>query len=320
MITCKFGGSCTTNENNLKNIKQIINNKKRKIIIFSAIGKINNKNKKLTDYLFDFYEEKLISQKNIILNKIIQILNFLKEKTSSKINLNYFLKKIKNSQDKNYAVSRGEDLTARMMSQFLKIDYIPAEKLLILKNGHIDEKQTKRKVKKALRQHKRFCTGGFYGFDQSLKKVVLLERGGGDVSGAIFAKLSDSSIYENYTDIDGVKMANPTTVKNPKTIKKISYEDLKIICGADGKVLHKDVCTILNGTKVVTLVKSIFQPRGQKTKISSINCNSKFVCCEEENGLARFVIRRKTKIDEVVVKEEMIKETYNMLYRSILKG
>ena len=319
MKTCKFGGSCTTNSVNLRNIKNILKDKKRKIIVFSAIGKINNKNNKLTDYLLDFYEEKSISNKNIILNKIKEIFIFLKQKTNSKININYYLKKIRNSHDKDYVVSRGEDLTARMMAEFLGLKYIPAERLLIFGNGHINKKRTGQKVQNALRKYKRFCTGGFYGYDEGLKKIILLERGGGDVSGAIFAKVSGSKIYENYTDVEGVKMANPNFVSNPKTIKKVSYKDLKIVCSTDGKVLHKDVCDILENTNILTIVKNIAKPNGKKTKVCSTSCKCKFVCCKTENGKAQFFVKNKKKMENVIVSEDQMKETYGKLYSAILK-
>ena len=320
MITCKFGGSCTINEDNLKNIKQIIKNKKRKIIVFSAIGKINNKNKKLTDYLLDFYEEKSIFNKNIILNKIKEIFIFLKQKTKIKIDINYFIKKIEKSTVKNYIVSRGEDFTARVMAKFLGLVYVPAEKILMMRDGLFEEERTKQKLRKMLFKYKRFCTGGFYGFDLISKKIVLLERGGGDVSGALFAKLSASKIYENFTDVDGVKMANPGMVENPKTIKNISYRDLKIVCMADGKVLHKDVCTLLDQTSVVTLVKNVSKRNGLSTKIDCKKHTCKFVCCQTQNDQAQFfVMHKRGKIEKVVVGVLEVKNTYNHLYNLLEK-
>lgn len=320
MITCKFGGSCTTNENNLKNIKQIINNKKRKIIVFSAIGKINNKNNKLTDYLLDFYEEKSISNKNIILNKIKEIFKFLKQKTKTKINVNYFLKKIKNSKEKSYVVSRGEDFTARVMAKFLGLKYVPAEKILMMRGDSFDEEHTKRKLLMMICKYQRFCTGGFYGFDLISNKIVLLERGGGDISGALFAKLSDSKIYENFTDVDGVKMANPAVVRNSKTIRAISYEDMKIICQADGKVLHKDVCTLLGKTGVVTIVKDVSKRCGKHTKIYRRSHPCKFVCCRAQNNQAQFfVMHRNRCLESFFVDISETKQVYNRLYSSIIR-
>lgn len=318
METCKFGGSCTTNTENLVQIKNILKNKNKKIIIFSAIGKIKQENKKTTDFLFEFYEEKSIFKKMIIFNKIKEIFIFLRNKTGSKINLNYYLNKIKNSQKKEYIVSRGEDLTARMMSEFLNLKYIPAEKILMFKNGVVDERLTGKNLNKFLSKFGRICTGGFYGMDVDTRQIVLLERGGGDVSGAIFAKLSKSKIYENYTNVSGVKMANPKYVVGAKTIPRISYDNMQIICEADGEVLHKDVCKILRYTNVKTIVKNIVDPNGGQTHVDNKKHKSEFVCCSFKDKNVKFVVKKEKSLKLAYVKSEEVKETYEKLYKELV--
>ena len=54
MITCKFGGSCTVQERAIKNIKKIKkNSNERKIFVFSAIGKSDDSDTKVTDLLIE---------------------------------------------------------------------------------------------------------------------------------------------------------------------------------------------------------------------------------------------------------------------------
>ena len=40
-----------------------------------------------------------------------------------------------------------------------------------------------------------------------------MTRGGGDVSGAIVANIADASVYENWTDVSGILMADPRIIK-----------------------------------------------------------------------------------------------------------
>lgn len=57
MIVCKFGGSITANATSIKNINELLENKERKILVFSAIGKNDKNDIKLTDLLIDLYNQ-----------------------------------------------------------------------------------------------------------------------------------------------------------------------------------------------------------------------------------------------------------------------
>ena len=52
-----------------------------------------------------------------------------------------------------------------------------------------------------------------------------MTRGGGDVSGAIVANIANASVYENWTDVSGILMADPRIIENPHEIKVISYTE-----------------------------------------------------------------------------------------------
>ncbi|MBR1890708.1 MAG: hypothetical protein IJ817_03390, partial [Clostridia bacterium] len=224
MKVCKFGGSCTTTKESLENIQKIAKSKDRCVFVFSAIGKTCFDDKKLTDLLINFYEEKNIEKKFDIYKKIYAKTSFLSKLTENKTEVSRELKSIWKSKDKSFVVSRGEYITTKIVSEYLKLPFVPAEKIIFFDNGKLDERKTTRKLNFFLKKHGRFCTCGFYGFDAGQKKVVLFERGGGDITGAIIAKLANAPVYENYTDVCGVKTINPKLIPDAKTIKKISYK------------------------------------------------------------------------------------------------
>ena len=281
MITCKFGGKSTTNKLAINNIKKISRYKKRKIFVFSAIGKFYEKDDKMTDLLI------LVDNQNIneIFDKIKQKFYKLINLTNVKVNINYYLKKIKKkyliTQNKQYLISRGEYLTSLIMSKYLKIKFIPAENIMYLKNGQFDKNKISKKLKKLISKYNQIIVPGFYGIEDN--NIVVFDRGGSDISGAILCKCANFSVYENYTDVDGIKEVNPVYVKQSKTIKNISYNDALIVTSYDANVLHKDVCRILKNTTILTKVKNIFNLKGPYTQIDKNIHRCNFVCTKTTN-------------------------------------
>ena len=289
MIVCKFGGTTTTQSSCLKSIKNIIKLDDRKVFVFSAIGKINKNDEKLTDILISYTKTK---NKNLII-KIKQKLNYLCNLTGEKININYYInkyiKKFNNDNDSEYFISRGEYLTALIMSKYLNVKFIPAEKLIYLNNGDICYKKIKNKLNYYLKKYKKIVTCGFYGIDN--KKIKLFERGGGDISGAIIAHSVNAVCYENFTDQNGIKEVNPQIVKNAKTIKYISFSDCSVFLSCDANVLHKEVCNILKDGDTIIKVKNILSPNKNFTTIDKRSHNCIFVCFKRLNDYCQIVVK-----------------------------
>ena len=294
MIVCKFGGKATTSLKGIKNVKKISLNNERRVFVFSAVGKEDELDFKLTDILIKFFKSDDKNKEKyflIIKNKFKKLLDF----TKTKINLNYYLKKIKNSKNYNFIISRGEYITTKIMSKYLNIKFIPAENLIYFLNNAIDFQKIQKKLNYYLKKYKKICTCGFYGMDELSRDIVLFERGGGDTTGAVIAKAINSPIYENYTDISGVKMADPKIVNNPKTLVQISYRNMQVLSQFGGNVLHESVCEILDGTKTETSVINIFNLSGEKTKINNKKDFSKFIGYKK-NG-KKFEVIIKSNID-----------------------
>ena len=45
-----------------------------------------------------------------------------------------------------------------------------------------------------------------------------MPRGGSDISGAWLARLAHAELYENWTDVSGIKMADPRIIKDADSI------------------------------------------------------------------------------------------------------
>ena len=79
---------------------------------------------------------------------------------------------------------------------------------------------------------------GFYGAmpDGSIR---VLSRGGSDVTGALCAAALGADVYENWTDVSGILMADPRIVRDPDTIERITYNELRELSYMGAQVLHE---------------------------------------------------------------------------------
>lgn len=319
MKVCKFGGSSLASTKSLRNIKKLCKGKNsRRIFVFSAIGKNKGYDEKLTDLLINFFNEKNSLLKKKIYNKILHKFSKLTRQTGSKT----FSKQEIHSalfsyKSVDFILSRGEYFTTKIMAEYLNIKFVPAEKVMFFENDKINYAKSKKALWRYLKKYDKIAIPGFYGIDEN-KNIKLFSRGGGDVSGAIISKILNAKMYENWTDVCGIKEINPKICSSP-TIKKLSYENLQLMTSLDAKVLHKDVALVLSGTKTKTQVGSIFYPTNEKTVISNKNCsNVKFISYKKENENYTIYISNNGKLQVIqnvsqIMFEKTIKEYYKLL-------
>ena len=262
MIVCKFGGGCTTSAEAIKNIKRISKNTNRRVFVFSAIGKHFDGDQKLTDLLISYFN----SREKDILNEIKLKVEKLCKLTCQRVSVKSFLSGLKKTKDYDTMLSRGEYFTTKIMSKYLDIKFVPAEKIIFFEEGEINYTRVKKRLNFYLKKYQKFGICGFYGVDLE-GNIKLFSRGGGDTTGAIIAKAVDADVYENYTDVDGLKEADPKVHPNAKTIKRISYQKMKELSLNGANVLHKSVCEILHGSGIFTKIININNINGDKTTI-----------------------------------------------------
>lgn len=293
MIVCKFGGTSTTSLKSIQNIKALKEkNKKRQVFVFSAIGKKYQKDKKITDLLIEITQNKNVSKnKKLILNKFNKLQKDLKININVKKLLNKYYNYFSLTKNTDYLISKGEYITTLLMSKYLDIKFIPAEKIIFFQNNKINYKRTKNKLIYYKNKYKIFATCGFYGANEN-KQIKLFSRGGSDITGAIIAKCLNANIYENWTDVYGVRQVNPK-ITNSKQIKRMSYADLDIMTRCDANVIHNDCIEILYGEKIKLKVGNIFDIKSKKTIVVDRYKKVKFVCYKIDKDKVIIVYRDK---------------------------
>ena len=243
----KFGGSSVADADQIRKIKAIVEaDPQRRYVVVSAPGKRYSGDSKVTDLLFMLWAQ---IEHNIpydalldtIMKRYTSIEDDLGIDAGIKARFDEIRSNIEKGCTESYIVSRGEFLSAVLISKCLGYDFVDAEgKVLFDARGRLLTDETDKALSEALSQHEHAVIPGFYGSSVADGKICLLSRGGSDVTGSLVARAAGASIYENWTDVSGMLMADPRVVDGPKPIRHISYMELRELSYMGASVLHED--------------------------------------------------------------------------------
>lgn len=243
----KFGGSSLADAERFKNVKNIIDqDESRKVIVVSAPGKRNKQDNKITDLLYLCYAH---IQYSVDYKPMLALIKSRYQEIIDGLGVSFNLDRefgkiedhIKKGTDQDFIVSRGENLNAKIMAAYLGWDLVDATDHIIFNYDRtIDKERTYELIKLAYNSSRsgRIVVSGFYGTMPD-GKLALMSRGGSDITGALVAAALEADVYENWTDVPGILMADPSIVKNPHPIPNISYDELRELTYLGAKVLHE---------------------------------------------------------------------------------
>lgn len=286
----KFGGSSLSDSGQFSKVKDIISNEKRDVIVVSAPGKRNIRDFKVTDKLLDIYKYK--SQINLLEDSLKEIKKQIKdtrkhlEKTNKQakdrfeeIALELKLDKntntdiditfddIYDSDSKDFILSRGEYLNAKLMAKYLDYKFLDAKDLIFLdKDGKLDKEKTYKKIRANIKKGEKVVVPGFYARDNK-GRIVTFARGGSDYTGSIIAGALDAEVYENWTDVDGIMTDDPNKNKNAKKYNNLSYTELDEIIDSGARVYQKDAIEPVRDKNITIRVLNTNNPEGSGTEI-----------------------------------------------------
>lgn len=240
----KFGGSSMADEKQFAKVRQIVqSDPARRVVVVSAAGKRDRKDHKLTDLLYLCYAHlqygvSCDSVFQMISDRYTGIRDALGLKTDIEGELSALREKMDDGISQDELVSRGEYFSAKLMADYLGFDFLDAKLWLKFKyDGSIDTDASYEALQK-LAQGRSVVIPGFYGVTPD-GHIRTLTRGGSDITGALAAAALDADVYENWTDVSGILMADPRIVENPLPIEHITYSELRELSFAGAQVLHE---------------------------------------------------------------------------------
>lgn len=283
MFVCKFGGTALSDAQNVKKVIKIIkSDKARRFVVVSAMGKAFVKDRKVTDVLcdcfFELNETGSMKSWDFVANKYLS----LAEKLDAPVDMRALLKNVREqilaSPYRDFVVSRGEYLSAKLLSAALGFRYIEAAEVVrFFPDGALNLAESERLLADSAKNCAKGCVmGGFYGSDGM--RTVTFPRGGSDISGAVAAAALNAEIYENWTDVDGFFAADPSMVFSPRLVPCLSYEQLRILSSLGARVLHSDSVLPVCAKNIPINIRNFYKPHLDGSMIVPVSASGRRIC------------------------------------------
>ena len=241
----KFGGSSMADAGQYRKIRDIIlADPDRRVVVVSAAGKRYSDDHKITDLLYLCHAH---SQYGVDCNRVFDMIKSryqeIRADLGITVEIDEELDALKRRLDKkaisqDELASRGEYFSAKLMAAYLGFKFVDSADWVFFKMDGTVDKEKSYAALKELAGDESVVIPGFYGKmpDGNIKTFT---RGGSDITGALAAAALDADIYENWTDVSGILMADPRIVENPETIPEVTYDELRELSYSGAQVLHE---------------------------------------------------------------------------------
>ena len=273
MKVLKFGGTSMADAAQYRKIADIVHaDPARRVVVVSAAGKRTHDDNKITDllYLCHAHLQYGVSYADIfgkIRERYCQIRDELGLKTDLESEFDALHQKMESGISCEELVSRGEYFSARLMADFLGYAFIDATRWLYFRyDGTVDQEKSYAALRDILGDG---CAviPGFYGVMPD-GKIRTLTRGGSDITGALAAAALNAEVYENWTDVSGILMADPRIVDHPKTIERATYSELRQLSYSGAQVLHEMTVFPVREKNIPLNIRNTNDPANPGTLIS----------------------------------------------------
>ena len=260
-------------EKQFAKIKEIVeSDDSRRVVVVSAAGKRFTGDHKITDLLYLCHAHVLYG---VNCDTIWQLIQERYQEIADALHLHMDLKPEfdalkKRLDDKSIAqdelVSRGEYFSARLMAAYLGFQFLDATMWLKFRlDGSVNQEESYETLRR-LAEGRKVVIPGFYGVmpDGAIKTFT---RGGSDITGALAAAALEADVYENWTDVSGFLMADPTIVPHPEPIQRITYSELRELSYIGAQVLHEGTVFPVREKNITLNIRNTNHPEDMGTLI-----------------------------------------------------
>lgn len=288
MKVVKFGGSSLATGEQFEKVINIVNDDfDRKVIVTSAPGKRFTGDTKVTDLLIEYANAVMenIDYTNIVKEIIsryreisdhfqldVSVIKLLKDKLVKLATTNFV--------DDEYLMAafkaHGEFLNAILLNavlnaQGIKSIFLDPKTAGIIVHGQPNDADISPETylnldKLQLPDDAKAVFPGFFGYSQD-GNIYTFSRGGSDITGALLSRGLHADLYENFTDVDAIYVANNHVVKHPQAIKKMSYREMRELSYAGFSVFQDEAIIPAVKGQVPVNVKNTNNPSADGTLI-----------------------------------------------------
>ena len=242
----KFGGSSVAGAEQFRKVKAIVEaDPARRIVVASAAGKRFDGDHKLTDLLYLCHAHLTYGVScDEIMDSIEKRFADIRRELGIAYDVEADIRALRARLTKDMVVdelvSRGEYFTSKLLADYLGYTFVDAKDCVFFGfDGQVEREKSYAAIRKAVEEYGRIVIPGFYGMSPT-GKIRVMSRGGSDITGALAAAAADADVYENWTDVSGILMADPKIVRDPRPIPRITYGELRELAFMGASVLHEE--------------------------------------------------------------------------------
>jgi len=245
-IVVKFGGTSLADAAQFQKARAIIEaDADRRYVVVSAPGKRSKDDIKITDLLYTCHQQSAAGDSfdaafAAITQRYEKIVSGLRLDLSLAEPLREVRTTLAGQASADYAASRGEFLNAHIMAALLGVPMVDTADCIVFDHaGRLDREATNDRLAQTLARHDRAVLPGFYG-SRPDGRIQTFSRGGSDITGSLVARAVEARVYENWTDVPGLLMADPRVVRDPRPMDLLTYRELRELSYSGASVLHEE--------------------------------------------------------------------------------
>ena len=268
----KFGGSSMADEKQFAMVRDIVRaDDSRRVVVVSAAGKRDKNDHKITDLLYLChahlqYGVSCDAIYEMIRSRYVAIRDALGLETPLEQEFDALRARMDKGISADELVSRGEYFAARLMADYLGYDFLDSSLWLKFRlDGTVDQDVSYENLRRAA-SGRRVVIPGFYGAMPD-GSIHTFSRGGSDITGALAAAALDADVYENWTDVSGILMADPRIVDDPQAIPEVTYDELRELSYSGAQVLHEDSIFPVREKNIPVNIRNTNEPEAPGTMI-----------------------------------------------------
>ncbi len=269
----KFGGSSMADAGQYRKVRDILQaDPERRVVVVSAAGKRHSKDHKITDLLYLCHAH---IQYGVASDAVYEMITSryleIRDELGIRLDLETEFEALKKRMDAkelsaDEMASRGEYFSAKLMAAYLGFQFVDATEWIFFNiDGTVDEEKSYTALRSKV-TGEGIVTPGFYGVMPD-GSIHTFSRGGSDITGSLAAAALDAAVYENWTDVSGILMADPRIVENPQPIPEITYDELRELAYAGANVLHEGAIFPVREKNIPLNIRNTNDPEAPGTMI-----------------------------------------------------
>ena len=321
MKVLKFGGTSVGSVENMSNVKQIINDGNKKVVVLSAMSGTTNHLVSIAQDIQAGHTSNAIGKVKTLHDTYFNTIDDLLHDAALNLDVKKYVSDVFDSITaaagqvfsealENQILAQGELLSTYMFNTYLNQEGVKSTLLPALSFMRIDAHKEpdinyiKTHFEAAIGAadvSEIYITQGFICLDDD-GEISNLQRGGSDYTATIIGAAIKAEEVQIWTDIDGMHNNDPRHVEHTSAISNLSFEEAAELAYFGAKILHPQTVTPVRKDSIPVRLKNTMKPEAHGTLISNST---------SENGIK--AIAAKDNITAIKIKSARMLQAHGFL-------